>query len=174
MPALKKYSLWRLVYGLLYIVGPIVLLGLRLHWRIQKQARVRVLIYNQSGEVLLVKGAVGSRQWSLPGGGVERGETEQQAAVRELKEELGLVVAKQQLEYLLTVQPGPAYPRLRYEAPLYALAVDKTAVSLHRYRKIELQAVQWVARDALPAATSSLVITAVKQLPLAAKLVKMD
>ena len=47
-------------------------------------------------ELLLVETSY-RRCWSLPGGGIERGETAQQAAVRELTEEVGLRVRADQL-----------------------------------------------------------------------------
>ena len=42
--------------------------------------------------VLLVKQTSGCHYWSLPGGKVERGESLEQAAIREVKEETGLDV----------------------------------------------------------------------------------
>lgn len=47
-------------------------------------------------ELLLVETSY-RRSWSLPGGGIERGETARQAAVRELAEEVGLRVRAEQL-----------------------------------------------------------------------------
>lgn len=47
-----------------------------------------VLVENQ-GKILLVKPVDGKGYWELPGGGVDQGETFQQAAVREAKEETG-------------------------------------------------------------------------------------
>jgi ADP-ribose pyrophosphatase YjhB (NUDIX family) len=43
-------------------------------------------------EILLVRQSYGKRYWSLPGGSMEHGESLEQAAVREAKEETGLDV----------------------------------------------------------------------------------
>ena len=50
---------------------------------------VRVVATDAQGRVLLVKHTYLAGWW-LPGGGVDRGETTQDAAVRELREETGL------------------------------------------------------------------------------------
>ncbi len=55
----------------------------------------------QNGRVLLIKQSVtAKRQWSLPGGRLEKGETIERCLVRELKEETGLDV---RVAYLLYV-----------------------------------------------------------------------
>lgn len=51
--------------------------------------RVRCLVMRE-GRILLVKNWLGRGQWTLPGGGVQRAETGPEAAVRELREELGI------------------------------------------------------------------------------------
>jgi len=53
-----------------------------------------VLIHDEQGRILVVKNVHGaSSYWSLPGGEVEEGETLEQGAVREAKEETGYDVA---------------------------------------------------------------------------------
>ena len=52
---------------------------------------VAAIVRNEDGEVLLMKSS-DSRQWSLPGGAVDPGETPREAIVREVAEETGLVV----------------------------------------------------------------------------------
>ena len=49
------------------------------------------VVLNQKGQVLLIQ-RNDSKAWSLPGGGVEDGESPDQAVVREIKEETGLDV----------------------------------------------------------------------------------
>ena len=53
---------------------------------------VRVVATDAEGRVMLVRHTYVAGWW-LPGGGVDRGETTQGAAVRELREETGLVAA---------------------------------------------------------------------------------
>ncbi|WP_412538956.1 NUDIX hydrolase [Longispora sp. K20-0274] len=51
-----------------------------------------VIVRDAAGRVLLVRQNYGSRFFGLPGGKVEPGESIAQAAVREVREETGLVV----------------------------------------------------------------------------------
>jgi len=54
----------------------------------------------QRDEVLLVKQKVGKRNWSLPGGRVENGETLKDALIREIMEETGLAVQINRMLYI--------------------------------------------------------------------------
>lgn len=51
---------------------------------------VKVIIRNREGRYLLVRIGYGARRWTWPGGKVDRGETLEEAARRELREESGL------------------------------------------------------------------------------------
>ena len=56
------------------------------------------VIFDTDGRVLLVKENYDRRRWSLPGGVVEPGESDEEAAMRETLEETGVVV---QIQYLI-------------------------------------------------------------------------
>lgn len=47
---------------------------------------LKAIIHNEKGEVLVVK--EGSDNWSLPGGGIDHGESDTEALQRELREEV--------------------------------------------------------------------------------------
>jgi len=63
----------------------------KLYWKLTKPktSGVRCLIFNESGQVLLVKHFY-SREWYLPGGAMKSNETPEIAIIRELKEECGI------------------------------------------------------------------------------------
>ncbi len=82
-------------------------------WRGAPIAGVTVIITNLSGDVLLLKHSYGPAEWSLPGGGLGRGEDPMAAARREVREELGIELARIEqmgtLEEELSGSPHTAY-----------------------------------------------------------------
>ena len=86
---------------LLHLTGPI---AFWLSWPlsylyVRHTERTRVLILS-GDSVLLVRVWHGPGSWSLPGGGLKKGETARAAAVREVAEETGLRVREEQLQDL--------------------------------------------------------------------------
>lgn len=69
--------------------------------RPEKRRDAARVIVRANGKVLLMQdtdpGVPGSRWWVTPGGGIDAGETPRQAAVRELREETGLVIDESEL-----------------------------------------------------------------------------
>jgi 8-oxo-dGTP pyrophosphatase MutT (NUDIX family) len=61
--------------------------------------RTRVFIRSNQ-ELVVVKGWLGSRIWNFPGGGVHRGEDPRSGAVREVYEEIGIVLNPKELTHL--------------------------------------------------------------------------
>jgi len=65
----------------------------------RRRRAARILLFNAAGEILLFRFAhsrgalAGYSYWATPGGEVEEDETYEAAAIRELMEETGLVVA---------------------------------------------------------------------------------
>ncbi len=50
---------------------------------------VKVVIFHDN-DVFLIKNSYGSYSWTLPGGNIEKNETPESAAIREVKEEIGI------------------------------------------------------------------------------------
>jgi len=64
-------------------------------WRVRRPRRSSVVVvaFDERGRVLLARHSYGPPLWSLPGGGMNRGEPAEQAALREIREELGCGLA---------------------------------------------------------------------------------
>ena len=69
------------------------------YWLIDESNRVRIALI-VGDEVLVVKTWVSDGNFRLPGGGIKPGETWQKACQRDLQEELGIKVKKNQLKSL--------------------------------------------------------------------------
>jgi len=84
-------------------VRPLLDLAYRIQkhlWRLlrPKTRGVKVLLVNGAGEILLIRNSYGeTHQFVLPGGGIQPWERPEQAAAREVKEELGCSVEELRL-----------------------------------------------------------------------------
>ena len=76
---------------------------------IPQKDRVRVIVYRDDGDILLVKNRFSRQKWALPGGGVKHNESYEQAAVRETLEEIGLKIHN--LRYLGKANSHESYAK---------------------------------------------------------------
>lgn len=81
-----------------------------------KRDIVGAVIFSNDSHVLLgknVKGGVYEDLWVVPGGGIDEGETKEQAVVREILEEVGIDITNADKLLLDEVQTGTAEKTLR-------------------------------------------------------------
>ncbi|MDR3512071.1 MAG: NUDIX domain-containing protein [Caulobacteraceae bacterium] len=105
---------------------------------------VRGLVVDDRGRVLLIQHTY-TPGWHMPGGGVERGETAEQALGRELVEEAGVEILGR--ARLLSVHSNHAFFRGDHVL-VYRIDRWRTCAATSRG---EIHAVDWFAPDALPA-----------------------
>lgn len=67
-----------------------------LYFYLRGTTRTRVMIESE-GAILLIKGWHDGSKWALPGGGMHKGEAAVASALREVREEVGLVLEPSQL-----------------------------------------------------------------------------
>ncbi|MBB2755144.1 UNVERIFIED_ORG: 8-oxo-dGTP pyrophosphatase MutT (NUDIX family) [Rhizobium aethiopicum] len=111
---------------------------------------VAAVIHDDAGNLLLQKKASGEG-WSLPAGAIEPGETPQEAVIREVAEETGLVVA---LTSILGVFGGRGfryiYPnghQVEYVVTLFKCQVLKGGDA---WTDTETKSVRYFAKDDMP------------------------
>lgn len=104
---------------------------------------VRVVATDADGRVMLVKHTYLTGWW-LPGGGVDRGETTQDAAVRELREETGLTATVP--ARLISVHSNERFFRGDH---VLVYAIDAYTMG-ERTSHGEIAEIGWFSPDALP------------------------
>jgi 8-oxo-dGTP pyrophosphatase MutT (NUDIX family) len=121
--------------------------------------RTRVIV-RQGDQILLVKQWIGDGRWQLPGGGLHKGESPVVGAVRELREETGITLTKDELTLL-----GEAVYRSRgltSTMHVFKTHVDSADVRLQHH---EIAAAVWLPLSQLTARnTRSDVLTALQML----------
>lgn len=79
-------------------------------------------------------------KFSSTGGHVQHGETGLEALVRELNEELGLVVNKEKLKYVVTWK----HPRKRHIFDIYLLDAEEINIDKLKLQEEEVEFVRWM------------------------------
>lgn len=130
--------------------------GLMLH----NSKRVRVLVVAE-GKTLLQRSSFGHQKWSIPGGGIDKGETSVDAAKRELGEEVGIVVPGSQLKVLgeLRLPVNKRWPMLNLT--FFVVEFKKTQEP-QITRRYEILDARWFQLENLPEDCSKTVHQALK------------
>jgi 8-oxo-dGTP pyrophosphatase MutT (NUDIX family) len=124
---------------------PFVRPRLKTHSRVSRGLTlgVRGMVFDEAGQILLIRHTY-VHGWHLPGGGVERGETVEEALARELVEEAGVVM--QGRPSLISIYSNhPIFPGDH----VLIYRVDEWSACRPTSRG-EIEAVEWFSPDALP------------------------
>ncbi|MBL8159653.1 NUDIX hydrolase [Candidatus Saccharibacteria bacterium] len=121
--------------------------------RFDRRRRVRVAVLDHESHILLVQNWFGQQLWSLPGGACKRNETPAAAAIRELREETGIVAPVDALQHI---------GRFSCDEGSRPFVVDLFTVRLeHRLvassRSPELLTCDWHDTGTLPSPRSTLI-----------------
>lgn len=117
----------------------------------KKISVVAAIIYDKNDRILITQRVDGQFNglWEFPGGKIEQNETNQEALIREIKEELNIDI--QVKEFVTTV--NYAYPNFYLEMHVYKCSIIKGQINLSvhsGYRwisKDELNFIEWVPAD---------------------------
>lgn len=150
----------KIIIDFLYILYKTVRIPIKWYWKIFRvQTRgVRVLLV-QDKTVILVK------HWYnplivMPGGGIKKNETPEQAAIREVKEELNFTI--EQLEYLLGIYQNKKEGK--NDIVYCFVAHIPQGISLQKYRfNFEIASIVVSNSDNLPQGTSSATRNRIKE-----------
>ena len=109
---------------------------------VPQKDRVRVIVYRDDGKILLVRSRFSRQEWALPGGGVNRNESYEQAAVREVSEEIGLKIYN--LRYLGKANSHESYAK--FSVRVFAAHASNCDIKCN----FEIMEARWLSRDHLP------------------------
>ena len=108
------------------------------------------VIRDEDGRVLLVRHSYGERNWQIPGGVGEPGESAAQTAVREVREETGLKVTVERLTGIYWERPADMHH--------FAFACRRATAEAPVPSSPEITEVRWCERAALPRPLSDFTI----------------
>lgn len=109
---------------------------------VPQKDHVRVIVYRDDGRILLVRSRFSRQEWALPGGGVNCNENYEQAAVREVSEEIGLKIHN--LRYLGKTNSHESYAK--FSVRVFAAHASDYDIKCN----FEIMEARWLNRDYLP------------------------
>ena len=121
--------------GVAYVMSLVFRIG-------SKKDRVRVIVYRDDGDILLVRSRFSRQEWALPGGGVNRNESYEQAAVRETLEEIGLKIHN--LRYLGKANSHESYAK--FSVRVFAAHASNCDIKCN----FEIMEARWFNMNYLP------------------------
>jgi 8-oxo-dGTP diphosphatase len=121
--------------GVAYVMSLVFRIG-------SKKDRVRVIVYRDDGDILLVRSRFSRQEWALPGGGVKHNESYEQAAVREILEEIGLKIHN--LRYLGKANSHESYAK--FSVRVFVAHASDYDIKCN----FEIMEAWWFNRDHLP------------------------
>lgn len=130
------------------LVSPFAIVGLRVWTYVSSQERARVVLINERHEVLFVKGTISDWHWSLPGGGIERGEDPKAAAIRELYEEVGIRIDSDLVQKVGTIQKGDG--KMPYTAHIFMAKLANNKIPEKPVNRMEIAEIAWMSQDSDP------------------------
>ena len=121
--------------GVAYVMSLVFRIG-------SKKDRVRVIVYRDDGDILLVRSRFSRQEWALPGGGVKHNESYEQAAVREVLEEIGLKIYN--LRYLGKANSHESYAK--FSVRVFAAYASNCDIKCN----FEIMEARWFNMNYLP------------------------
>jgi 8-oxo-dGTP pyrophosphatase MutT (NUDIX family) len=117
---------------------------------LSRAARTRAVLH-QGGKVVVVKGWLGSGRWTLPGGGLHKGEDPVEGVMREVREETGITVNRSSIRKL-AVEP---YNNRGIHFTCHYFAAELSEQAALKPQPFEISEVAWVDTQKLNAQNSN-------------------
>jgi len=116
----------------------------RLRWRIFKPKKYGAkVIIEHGGKFLIIRNSYGSGRPTFPGGGIDEGETPEETAIREIEEEVGLIIQPKFLGEIVSATEG----KQDHVSVFTAIAeTDKLIVD-----EFEIKEATWLLPEEFPA-----------------------
>lgn len=122
--------------------------------------RVRMVVLNERNELLLVRSWFGHQRWSLPGGGLRRGEKPKHAALREVFEETGVAIDGRKCTYLGEFKNGDS--NAPFIIDCFLATIPKQPARIAARHRLEMLDAAWFSLHHLPSHRSKTVDRALK------------